>query len=185
MYCPLFIHDEEFCLLDNCRYFDSENQECIYTSSGSIKKEPAHERPQKPVPIRKPEKAAVSDLKEKDPVYSPLPEKKDVTYGENREKAVAEEPEAPGVSFDDREEQVPSPITEPENELCAKQIWDLLRDCNETEGIPDYDELVGSLIKVVNDTEDVHYLTPKSAGFWYSRVSGLDRYDKMIEKIPK
>ncbi|HUT65472.1 MAG TPA: hypothetical protein VMZ05_04905 [Spirochaetota bacterium] len=185
MYCPLLIHDEEFCLLDNCRYYDTETQDCLYTGSGSIKKEPEYDRSQKPVSVREPEKTAVIDVSEEDPVYSPRPGKKDVSYGKNEEKVLHEEPKKTVVSFDEEEEHVPSPRTETENKMSAKQIWDRLRDFNETEGIPDYDELVGSLIKVVNNTEDIHYLTSKSAEFWYSRVSGLDRYNKMVEKIPQ
>jgi len=189
VYCPLLIHDEEFCLLDNCRYYDTENQECIYVGKNGTKKEPEikdslYDRPQKPVPVRKPEKRAVSDVKEEDPVYSKRPMKKDVSYGKNEEQVYHDEPKIRGVSFNEREEQITSPITKPENELCAKQIWDLLRECNETEGMPDYDEIVGSLIKVVNSTEDIHYLTSKTVEFWYSRVSGLDRYSNMVEKIP-
>ena len=184
MYCPLLIHDEEFCLLDNCRYYDTENQECIYAGKSGTKKEPEYSRPPKPVPIQKPEKTAVIDISEEDPVYSPLPGKKDVSYGKNEEKVLHEGPKTTVVSFDEEEEHVPSPRTETENKMSAKQIWDILKVCNETEGIPDYDELVGSLIKVVNNTEDIHYLTSKSAEFWYSRVSGLDRYSKMVEKIP-
>jgi hypothetical protein len=183
VYCPLLIHDEEFCLLDNCRYYNSENQECIYSGTSGTKKEPAHEKPQIPVPILKPEKTSVSEVKEEDPVYSPLPGEKDVSYGKNKERVRHAKSIATGVSFNKQEEQVPSPLTETENKMSAKQIWDLLRDCNESEDIPDYDELVGSLIKVVNSTEEIHYLTPKSVEFWYSRVNGLDRYSKMIEKI--
>ncbi len=66
MYCPLLIHDEESCLLDNCRYYDSEHQECIYAGTSGTKKEPAHEKPQIPVPILKPEKTSVSEVKEED-----------------------------------------------------------------------------------------------------------------------
>lgn len=182
VYCPLLIHDEEFCLLDNCRYYDSENQECIYAGTSSIKKASETEAnpygiPQNPVLVRKAEQTVVTDEKEKSPA------KEDISYGMNEEKVVTEGYETNVVSFDEQEEQVPSPRTEPENELCAKQIWDLLRDYNESEGIQDYDELVGSLIKVVNSTEGIHYLTPKSAGFWYSRVSGLVRYNRMFKGI--
>jgi hypothetical protein len=135
--CPILVHDDDFCLLDNCRYYEAETETCAYSG-------------------------------------------RDGTKNETDEKKASPEPELSDIIAEDSEEHEQVPFEKQDAELSAKEIWDRLKSCNETAGIPDYDGIIGALIKIVNNTPGVHYLTPKSMDFWYRNVRGLVRFSHKL-----
>jgi hypothetical protein len=172
MHCPLFSNDEDFCLLDNCRYYDTERQECVYSGSNDPVKEPSYGKAEKT--------AVLDDIKEK-PVYTQEPGKTDASYGQDEDGVLRERSGKTDVSYSEEAEQVQTQSTGHAIELSAKELWDRLRSCKETVGVPDYDGIIGALIKIVNNTPGVHYLTTKSMDFWYSNISSLDAYSEKLE----
>lgn len=172
MHCPLFNREEDFCLLDNCRYYDTEGQECVYSGNNDPVKEPSY---------RKAEKTAVLHDTKEEPDYAQGPGKTDASYGKDEDEVLQEKPANTGEPYSEEAEQVQTQSTGHAIGLSAKELWDRLRSCNETVGVPDYDGIIGALIKIVNNTPGVHYLTPKSMDFWYSNISSLDAYSDKLE----
>ena len=179
MHCPILIRDDEFCLLENCRYYDTENGKCVYTGTGSSENETGE-----PLSVKGPEKDEVSYDETEDPVPGPGMKMKDLPYNGSTEEQVLKEEAEPerAVNGDEKERGVGQKM-EMDFEVSAKQIWDRLKTCSETLDMPDYEEIVGSLIKVVNGTDGIHYLTPKSAGFWYRSINGLAKYKSELQRI--
>ena len=163
MQCPIFAGDEDFCLHENCRYYDADRQVCAYRN-GTVKKcepetveieEPASPPPSEKIPdTRTTEKADASvDLWD------------DVTPSREHD---------PGT----RTVDPPS-----ERTMSAKEVWDLLSGHNRIEDIPEYETLIESLIRVVNDTPGIHYLTPKGVDFWCAKIRGICRYLRRTEPV--
>ena len=183
MYCPLLAHDDEFCLLENCRYYDAKTEACIYGERRDDQKSPRADISQNRKTVSETPGISVSDTRNQKKAPSLQPAARVPLDTREKVHDDHDEPEAGEAPLTIPDAQVSPSDTKPETEFSAKQIWDILRDCNESEGIPEYEEIVGSLIRTVNTSEDIHYLTPKSREFWYSRIRGLDRYRGIMEKI--
>jgi len=167
MQCPIFAREEDFCLLDNCRYYDIDLQACMYHDGAREKAEQQAPASQLETELEKaPEEVTKSRAGVEKTVSAPAPKNK--------------EPEP-----SERDEGPPTEAPSPSIKLNAKEVWDLLNRHNETGGIPGYESLIESLIQVVNSTPGIHYLTPKETDFWCSRVHGIERYLEQAEAIRK
>lgn len=167
MQCPIFSREEDFCLLDNCRYYDIDLQTCRYHDDAWEKTEQQAPTSQLETELEKgPEEATENRAGVEKTVSAPAPQNKEPEPSESNGK---QQVESPSFSI----------------KLNAKEIWDLLNRHNETGGVPGYESLIESLIQVVNSTPGIHYLTPKETDFWRSRVHGIERYLEQAEAICK
>jgi hypothetical protein len=164
--CPIFTREEDFCLHENCRYYDAGLQECMYDAATAKKREQEAPPPPACTAAEKlPQKAAESRAGFEQPGNTSTTQIKKTIHPENDVEVSAE-------------------YTSCACKMNAKEVWDRLKIYNETEGIPGYEALIESLIQVVNSTPGIHYLTPKEIDFWRSRVHGIGRYLVPVETVP-
>ncbi|MBN2323497.1 MAG: hypothetical protein JXQ30_07170 [Spirochaetes bacterium] len=163
MQCPFFPGEEDFCLHDNCRYFDAGRGRCLYGAGIVTKPE------QEPPPVGGGADTAIRKTVKSEGGF----EYKDSTHASHIKETVHRE-NVKDVSAD----APPHP-----RNMSAKEVWDRLKRYNEEKSIPGYDEIIESLIRVVNGTPGIHYLTPKKIDFWSSRVRGIGRYLTPAETV--
>jgi len=165
--CPIFTHEDDFCLHENCRYYDTDLQECVY-HAGTQKIQGQEQTPSSGngVPEKIPEEAVERRADSEQIKGTYVSQQTDTAPKESGEKQSGQD-------------------TSSTTKMTAKDVWDRLKQYNEKEGIPGYESLIESLIQVVNSTPGIHYLTPKGADFWRSRVHGIEPYLEHAEALCK
>jgi hypothetical protein len=154
--CPIFTHEEDFCLHENCRYYDIGTQECVY-HAGSPEIQEQIPSSGNGAPGKVPEEIVERRADSEQITGTQVSQQTDTAPKESGERKSGKD-------------------TSSTSTMTAKDVWDRLKQYNEKEGIPGYESLIESLIQVVNSTPGMHYLTPKETDFWRSEVHGINRY---------
>ncbi len=154
MLCPIFIKArEDFCLIENCRYYDQKYERCTYSekrekSEIDHKKSPAEEQ---------------SEKKQSKEITVTFIDRQKGKYDDN-------------MNIINHKKQDIEPV-----EMSAKELWDKLVEYHRSIGIPNYEEIIRLLITCVKNTDKIHYMTKKDMDFWYNEIADLKIYRHYLE----